>query len=234
MNTALTHCPRCSGLMNPAWASCAVCGVSVEQPQEPITIEPAENVNPVYWLSGNQILGPAKVLHVAKVGDSEFWLCVELLNSWRWINSSLLRSKEAFERQGDVGNFDVSNLAEQIEDLRREMETLKAEMRLLRGGPVRPDGESLETLLEYIHDHCGRKPWTVASLFESAASNPLLIGSIRRCLAGRLSIYKLSVLLGRSIGPHGQYRLICPHTHTRDGRLFAVIGAITPITRKRE
>ena len=65
-----------------------------------VTIEPAENVRPVYWESDGKILGPAHVSHVAKVGDSEFWLCLEFQNSWRWVNSDLLRTQDAFDRQG--------------------------------------------------------------------------------------------------------------------------------------
>jgi len=72
---------------------------AVQPSDSDMVIEPVGTISPVYWESGGRILGPGKVSHVARVG-ARFWLCLELGGTWRWINSDLLRSKQAFEQQG--------------------------------------------------------------------------------------------------------------------------------------
>lgn len=66
-----------------------------------LSVEPAGTISPVFWeQSHGRIVGPGTVSHVAKVGDSEFWLCVDYAGSWLWINADILRSRDSFERQG--------------------------------------------------------------------------------------------------------------------------------------
>jgi hypothetical protein len=67
---------------------------------ESLIVEPVETpLKPVYWESDGKIIGPGQVSHVAKAGEA-FFLCVDFEGSWRWINSDLLRSRQAFDRQG--------------------------------------------------------------------------------------------------------------------------------------
>ena len=68
--------------------------------EPPYDVQPAgPNVRPVYWETEPGIIqGPAQVSLMARMTD-QFWLCVEYAGTWRWINTTLLRSKQAFERQ---------------------------------------------------------------------------------------------------------------------------------------
>jgi hypothetical protein len=71
---------------------------SIKAPFRQAVIEPAGTLRPVFWESDGKILGPGRVSYVARDRD-QFFLCVEFEDSWRWVNSDLLRSREAFERQ---------------------------------------------------------------------------------------------------------------------------------------
>ena len=71
--------------------------------KEPMVIEPA-TCGPVYWQSTDgPIYGPAAGSHVAQGregnGQDSFWLCVEHASSWRWIRTTALRNRAAFEAQ---------------------------------------------------------------------------------------------------------------------------------------
>jgi hypothetical protein len=66
-----------------------------------MVIEPASNLTPMYWQSGNRVLGPAAVSFLAK-HQGQFFLCLEWQKSFLWIHESLLRSKRDFEQQGQT------------------------------------------------------------------------------------------------------------------------------------
>lgn len=73
--------------------------ISPESSAPDITLDVATDLRPVYWESKGVIVGPGRVASVAQNGGI-FWLCLEYGGAWRWINSDLLRSREAFETQG--------------------------------------------------------------------------------------------------------------------------------------
>ncbi len=101
MAVNVTSCPACQALVNRQWTTCLVCRAAlVSHADDPVTVDPAgPNVRPVYWESDGTILGPAAISYVAKSG-SQFYLCLEWQDSYRWIHESLLRSQHAFELQG--------------------------------------------------------------------------------------------------------------------------------------
>jgi hypothetical protein len=71
---------------------------------EGITIEPAHpNARPVYWERGTrEIVGPATPEFLARVGtgpNATYWVVAQFKELPVWINSTVLRSKQAFERQ---------------------------------------------------------------------------------------------------------------------------------------
>lgn len=117
-----------------------------------------------------------------------------------------------------------------LEDLARRIELLETEVRILRRERARADAQAIEALLGYVHSDLGEAHWTVADVIAASAQNGLLLGSIRRCLGGKIGAYQLSVLLSRSCGVWGEYALRCVRDRTRDGRVFAV-SVTGPVTR---
>lgn len=75
----------------------------VDRSTAEVTIEALRARCPVYWSSGGRIVGPGLVSHVLKCsghdGIDQFWLLIEFAESWRWVNSTYLRSRQAFEWQ---------------------------------------------------------------------------------------------------------------------------------------
>lgn len=114
-----------------------------------------------------------------------------------------------------------------LEDLARRMELLEAEVRTLRRVRVRADGDAIEALLCYLHDSLNSREWTAADVLAEAADHPLLLGATKRCLGKRITLKKLSHLLGDAVGVWGEYRLDCAVDHSRYGRLFTVTKIVT-------
>jgi hypothetical protein len=118
-------------------------------------------------------------------------------------------------------------LRDEVLRLKAIVAELQAEVRLLRRGRGRADEEAIEALLGYVHSDLGQEPWTVADVIAASAQNGLLLGSVRRCLGGKIDAYQLAVLLSRSCGVWGDYELRCVRDRTRDGRVFVVTGPVT-------
>jgi len=60
--------------------------------------------HPIYWAKGDgSIWGPARPEFLAREGmdpKASYWIVVQFEDRPVWINSTVLRSKQAFERQG--------------------------------------------------------------------------------------------------------------------------------------
>jgi len=123
--------------------------------------------------------------------------------------------------------MNLQALTAEVIELKQAVETLQAEVRLLRRGACRADEDAIEALLGYIHSDLGQEPWTVADVMAASAQNGLLLGSVRRCLGGKIGAYQLAVLLSRNCGVWGEYDLRCVRDRTRDGRVFVVTGPVT-------
>jgi hypothetical protein len=117
--------------------------------------------------------------------------------------------------------------SEVIADLLRRLAYLEEEVRTLRRERARVDADAIEALLGYIHGELDQEPWTVADVMAASAFNGLLLGSVRRCLGGKIGAYQMAVLLSRSCGIWGEYELRCVRDRTRDGRVFVVTGPVT-------
>ena len=124
--TAVGHCGQCAAVVNRHWPSCLVCHAPLiatpshkeafsetaapmppPQAAENIVIEPAaENPRPVYWERADlSIVGPGRPEFLAKVGDgprATYWVVAQFQGGPVWINSIVLRSKNAFEQQAKV------------------------------------------------------------------------------------------------------------------------------------
>ncbi len=126
----------------------------------------------------------------------------------------------------------IQALTAEILELKETVATLQAEMRLLRRGRGRADEDSVQTLVEHVHDEFSARSWTVGQIIQASAENPLLIGAIRRCTGGKVRPYTLAVLLSKNLGQHGKFTLRCVADRTRDGRIFCVTGPVTLSQRK--
>lgn len=79
----------------------------IETGSERITIESAATTaRPVFFENSlGEILGPATVTDLAKVGAGEneqFWIIVEFDGQARWVRSDRLRSRRQFETQAPI------------------------------------------------------------------------------------------------------------------------------------
>lgn len=96
-----TRCQTCQAIVNPAWNTCAACGSPLTSTE--IVIEPAAlNARPVFWERTGEIVGPGKPEFLAKVGSGpkeSYWVIVAYDGLPVWINSTVLRSKKAYETQ---------------------------------------------------------------------------------------------------------------------------------------
>jgi hypothetical protein len=78
--------------------------LSTDNMSEEIICEPAHrDARPVYWQRATgEIVGPAKPEFLAKVAEgpkSSFWVVAQFQGQPIWINSAVLRSRQAFETQ---------------------------------------------------------------------------------------------------------------------------------------
>ena len=123
------------------------------------------------------------------------------------------------------------NLLEQLLSRVKTLEAAnarhEAELRRLRKPKTLPDSESVEALLAHVRDVFNTTPWTAAMVLEAASDNPVLLGAIKRCCGPAFTVYKLSRLLGQSIGRCGELELRCLDSHSRDGALFSVTDSVT-------
>jgi hypothetical protein len=111
---------------------------------------------------------------------------------------------------------------------------LLAEMRLLRRGKPRPDSEAIESLLEYIVDEFGQKPWAAKWLLEEPIAHPLLRGAIVRCVGEQPTAKGLSRFLGQHLGQWGEFLLRCTNSHSNEGVRYCVtISPKNPATLSR-
>ncbi len=117
-------------------------------------------------------------------------------------------------------------LTAQIVELKETVATLQAEMRLLRRGAGRTDGESLEVMLQHLRDSFGDVPWQSFRVFEQADDNPALYAVLVRCLGSGPTIQGLSKFLMRNLGDRGDYRLRCLK-RSNAGSRFVVLQCST-------
>jgi len=101
--TKTERCQTCQAVVNPAWETCAACRRPLTTSE--IVIEPAaENARPIFWeRATTEIVGPAQPEFLARVGTgprTSYWVVALYGGLPVWINSTVLRSKQAFERQG--------------------------------------------------------------------------------------------------------------------------------------
>jgi hypothetical protein len=118
-------------------------------------------------------------------------------------------------------------LRDEVLHLKGIVTELQAEVRLLRRGNLRADADSIETLLEYLHDVFALAPWTSSQVFERAEENPLLYAALVRCLGPQPTIQRLSKLVMRYRGPCGAYSLKCLKERGRLGAVFTVTHSVT-------
>jgi len=118
-------------------------------------------------------------------------------------------------------------LTAEVIELKQTVQALQAEVRWLRRGNPRADANSLETLLEYLHDVFALAPWTSNQVFEQAEENPLLYAVVVRCLGPQPTIQGLSKLLMQSRGHWGVYTLRSIKRGS-SGTLFGVQQCNTP------
>jgi len=106
------RCPACQAVVNPAWETCVAC----HQPltTDEILIEPAAvNARPIYWERADlTIAGPAQPEFLARVGTgprASYWVIAQFEGSPLWINTVVLRSRQAFEHQERVTVLEQPN-----------------------------------------------------------------------------------------------------------------------------
>jgi hypothetical protein len=114
-----------------------------------------------------------------------------------------------------------------LEQWRAETAGILKELRLPQCRRGREDEDSVEALLEYIHDSFGATPWTSNQLFEQADENPLLYAAMVRCLGPEPTIQGLSKLIMRHRGPCGAFLLKCTKERGRLGAVFTVTHCVT-------
>jgi hypothetical protein len=100
--THTERCQTCQAVVNPIWETCAACRAPLTTNE--IVIEPAaENPRPIYWgKADGSIWGPARPEFLARVGNgprASYWVVALYEGLPVWVNSTVLRSKQAFERQ---------------------------------------------------------------------------------------------------------------------------------------
>jgi hypothetical protein len=73
-----------------------------------LAVETCGQLSPVFWVSRGRIVGPGRVLAIAKTTDCAggrlYWLCIEWNTAWRWISHVVLRSepRSKAQQQGEA------------------------------------------------------------------------------------------------------------------------------------
>jgi hypothetical protein len=128
----------------------------------------------------------------------------------------------------------LKEAAERIVALEEANAQLVAEMRFYRRGKPRADAAAIESLLEYIADEFGQKPWATKWLLEGPIAHPLLRGAIVRCVGEQPTAKGLSRFLGQHLGQWGNFVLQCTSPRSNEGVRYSVtISQRKPVSLRR-
>jgi hypothetical protein len=122
---------------------------------------------------------------------------------------------------------EIAAVKEQQAAIQHTQMLILDELRLMRCGAGRIDADSLEALLEYLHDEFHESTWTSRVVFEQAAENRLLRAALIRCLGEEGTANGLGKLLKSHLGRTGEFLLVCVKKHGSSGAVFRVTDSVT-------